>query len=166
MGKFLGWLAGIVAAVIGGYAVWYFTTPHLTTIEGMVYTDSGPVTNAKVEITLTGVSGANQLGLDFTDEHGAYRIDFSGVPRSAGALLQVTATGYESIQPRRLASPLPADTREYLPVIPIVAVSTPAQPGAPGQPGTRPNPAAIANMRMPAFLPKTAARAARFKVVP
>jgi hypothetical protein len=61
MNKFGGWLAGVVAAIIaaiiGGYAVWYFTRPPSTTIfEGMVYAASSAVPKAMVSLELTGAA--------------------------------------------------------------------------------------------------------------
>jgi len=52
MKKFLGWLGGILAAFITGYAIWYFTVPHTTTFEGMVINgpEVAPLANAIVSV--------------------------------------------------------------------------------------------------------------------
>src|SRR3984885_9906362 len=79
MNKFGGWLAGVFATIIGGYAVWYFTRPPSTTIlEGMVYATSSAVPKAMVSLELTG-SGANGGTFrNVTNENGSYRFDFTG----------------------------------------------------------------------------------------
>jgi hypothetical protein len=160
MGKVGVWLAGILATVIGGYAVWYFTRPPaVTTFEGMVYAGSTPVSKAMVAVALTGSAGANGAVHDVTDENGAYRVDFTGLPKSSGATLTVTATGYQTAVPRSLAAPLQTDIHIDFP---LDAVPPPPTPPGPTPPVLHPQQAPVA--RIPRYVPKSAARAAKFRV--
>ena len=169
MKKFGGWLAGVVGSIIVGYAVWYLTIhlpaqstttatttqPAVTTFEGMVYSGSAPVAKAMVMVQLTGSAGVNGPVHDITDENGAYRIEFTGLPNTARASLSATATGYEGSKPREVASPLPIDSHVDLPLTPVV--QTPV--------GPQPQPAApIAHL--PLYVPKLASKAIRIQVPP
>ncbi|MGH9598240.1 MAG: carboxypeptidase-like regulatory domain-containing protein [Terracidiphilus sp.] len=124
MGKFFGWLGGIVAGIAVGYGVWFFTKtppppppPVVTTFEGMVYSGSVPVPKAMVAVDLTGSAGANGPVHDVTDANGAYRFDFTGLPTASGATLSVMATGYQTAQPKPIASPLQTDIHVDFPLM-------------------------------------------------
>lgn len=117
MGKIGGWLAGILAAVIAGYAVWYFTRPPATTIiEGMVYSASSAVPKAMVSLTLTGDKASSEAIHNVTDDNGSYRFDFTGLPSGAGAILRVTAEGFRASAPQTLTSPLGPDVHQDIPM--------------------------------------------------
>jgi hypothetical protein len=121
MGKFGGWLAGILAVILGGYVVWYLTKPPAaTTFEGMVYSGDAAVPNAMISVELAGgtTTGAYH---DVTDEHGAYSLVFTGLPTSTGATLRVTASGYQNADPQSLSSPLQGDIRLDFPLLPLAA---------------------------------------------
>jgi hypothetical protein len=126
MGKFGGWLAGILAVIIGGYAVWYLTKPPATTtFEGMVYSGDAPVPNAMVAVELTG-GAASGTYHDVTDDHGSYSLVFTGLPTATGATIRVTAPGYESADTQSLTSPLQGDIRLDFPLLPAAAPVKPA----------------------------------------
>ena len=164
MGKVGGWLAGILATVIGGYAVWYFTRPPaVTTFEGMVYTGDNPVAKAMVAVDLTGSAGANGPVHDVTDQNGAYRIDFTGLPNGSSATLTVTATGYENAAPKSLTAPLQTDIHVDVPLEPVPPPPGPTPPG-PTPPVLHPLRPPVT--RIPLYVPKTAAQATKFKVPP
>ena len=168
MKKFGGWLAGVVGSIIVGYVVWYLTArvpaqsspptpppPAVTTFEGMVYSGSAPVAKAMVMVQLTGNAGVNGPIHDITDENGAYRIEFTGLPTTARASLSATAAGYEGSKPRSVASPLPADSHVDLPLSPMV--QTPV--------GPQPQPQAAAPIaHLPLYVPKLASKAIRIQV--
>jgi hypothetical protein len=157
MAKVGGWLAGILAVIIGGYGVWYFTQPPaVTTIEGMVYSGSAPVPKAMVAVDLSGSAGTNGAVHDITDENGSYRIDFTGLPKGAGAILTVTATGYQTVPSKSLTSPLEPATHIDFPLLPV--------PPPPGVPPPPPPPHPILP-RIPVFVPKQAAQATKYKVL-
>lgn len=156
MSKVGVWLAGILATVIGGWAVWYLTRPPaVTTFEGMVYAGDDPVAKAMVAIQLSGSAGANGPVHDITDSNGSYRIDFTGLPDGSGATLSVVATGFQNPAPKSLSAPLQPDTHIDFPVDPL-----PPPRGAP--PILRPRSPAVTHI--PLYVPKSAAQATRFKV--
>jgi hypothetical protein len=122
MGKFGAWLAGLLAAIIAGYAVWFFTKPPATTtIEGMVYSGSSPVAKAMVVLTLTGDRASSDSVHNVTDDNGAYRFDFTGLPSGVGAILRVTAVGFRNSPAETLNSPLGLDTHMDIPLITVAA---------------------------------------------
>ena len=160
MKKVGAWLAGLLAVVLGGWLTWYLTRPPaVTTVEGMVYTGDAAVPNAMVEIDLTGDNANAGPVHDLTDQNGSYRIEFTGLPHGAGAVLRVAATGYLDAQPQTLASPLETDT--HLDFALIHAVTTPAVGAAPhlAQPHSPPLMAHI-----PAYIPKAANKATMIKI--
>jgi Carboxypeptidase regulatory-like domain len=96
MSKFAGWLAGILAAVIGGWLVWYLTRPVLPTIfEGMVYDSAAnvPVANAMVVLQIEGM--ADEPSHSATNENGSYKLRFIDLKKSSRASIQVTAKGFD-----------------------------------------------------------------------
>jgi hypothetical protein len=97
MKKFLGWLGGILAAFITGYAIWYFTVPHTTTFEGMVINgpEVAPLANAIVSVEFVGGANGGPFH-DFTYEHGAYRLDFTGLGKVSGVTISVQAKRFSS----------------------------------------------------------------------
>ncbi len=135
MGKIGVWLAGILATIIGGYAVWYFTrAPATTTFEGMVYSASAPVSKAMVSLELSG-SGANNGSFhNVTDENGSYRFDFTGLPKTADAILSAAATGFQQSQPKQLPNPLGPDTHLDFPLTPLTVPQNPGVAAAPRPP--------------------------------
>ncbi len=128
MGKAVGaWLAGILAAIIGGYALYVLTrSPSTTTVEGMAYSASAAVPKAMVSLTLSG-NGANSGPYhNVTDENGSYRFEFTGLSASAGATLRVVANGFHESSPVSLSRPLGPDIHEDFALIPLVAPHNPA----------------------------------------
>lgn len=122
MGKFGGWLAGLLAAIIAGYAVWFFTRPPATTtIEGMVYSGGLAVPKAMVVLTLTGDQASSDSVRNVTDDNGAYRFDFTGLPSGVGAILRVTAEGFRNSPAETLNSPLGPDTHMDIPLTTVAA---------------------------------------------
>ena len=165
MAKVGGWVAGIVASIIVGYAVWYLTRtppppppPTVTTFEGMVYSGSAPVPKAMVAVQLSGTAGVNGPVHDITDDNGAYRIDFTGLPADAGATLSVTAAGYQSANPKSFASPLQTDVQFDFPLTPMLAASR--------RKGAAPHPAKPAKAPIPKYVRKSAAQATQIKIPP
>ena len=162
MAKVGGWIAGIVASIIVGYAVWYLTRtpppPTVTTFEGMAYSGSAPVPKAMVAVQLSGTAGANGPVHDITDDNGAYRIDFTGLPANASAALSVTATGFQNADPKSFASPLETDVQFDFPLTPIVAA-------APHK-GAKPHPAKPGTTHIPKYVRKSAAQATQIKIPP
>lgn len=184
--KVVGWLGGIAATVISGYLLWYFEQPKptpppppapaVTTFEGMVYSGSDPVAKALVGVVLTGSAGANGAIHDITDDHGAYKIELTGLPEGTGATLSVAAKGFENAAPKILAGPLQSDVRVDIPLSPMVVagVTTPPPPvsATPGEsaappttaaPGQTKNPV-FTHLHAPFYVPKSAALATKFKV--
>jgi hypothetical protein len=166
MGKVGAWLAGILATVIGGYAVWYFTRPPaVTTFEGMVYAGEAPVSKALVAVDLTGSAGANGAVHDVTDDNGSYRIDFTGLPSGSGATVTVNATGYQAATPKSVMAPLQTDIHIDFP---LDAVPPPPSP-TPGPTPPGPTPPVLHPVRppvahIPLYIPKAAAQAKKFTV--
>ena len=148
MGKFGGWLAGVLAVILGGYAVWYLTKPPATTtFEGMVYSGDAPVPNAMVAVELVGDS-TNGTYHDITDDHGSYSLVFTGLPTATGATIRVSAPGFQSADPQSLTSPLQGDIRLDFPLLPVTAPIKPA----------------IAHI--PAYIPKLDALTTKIKINP
>lgn len=136
-GKVIGWLAGVAATVVSGWAIWYFTQPKptppppvVTKFEGMVYSGSAPVAKAMVVLDLTGDAAANGDYHDVTDENGAYSIELTGLPQGIGAAVTASAQGFTNAQPQSIASPLSTDERMDIALTPV-AVAAPAAPAAP-----------------------------------
>ena len=171
-GKFLGWLGGVAATVISGYLLWYFERPKptpppppppvVTTFEGMVYSGSAPVAKAMVAVTVTGAAGVNGAIHDVTDGNGAYRFDFTGLPKDADAKVGVTAPGYEAAAPELLASPLQTDNRKD-----IALTLAPAPTPGVAAPGPQPAAPVIQEHhpeKIPRYVRKSAAEAMKFRI--
>lgn len=128
MSKAVGaWLAGILAAFLGGYALYYFTRPpSTTTVEGMAYSASAAVPKAMVSLTLSGNGANNGPFHNVTDENGSYRFDFTGLPATAGATLRVVAAGFHEPPAVSLLRPLGPDMHEDISLTPLVVPHAPA----------------------------------------
>jgi len=162
MRKFLGWLGGILATIIAGYALWYWTRPvPPTTFEGMVINgpEVAPLANAIVSVEFVG--GANSGPFhDFTDEHGAYRLEFTGLGKVSGVTITVQAKGFQAAQPASLRT-VASDTHQDFVLIPVGVVTPPPPPPPPGGvTAGEARPPMVA--RMPVYIQKPAAKAFRF----
>jgi hypothetical protein len=153
-----GWLAGILATIIGGYLLWYLTQPPSATVfEGMVYSGSSPVARALVSLELAG-NGANGGPFhDSTDENGSYRLDFTGLSKDARATLSVAASGYGESEPKSLPTPLGPDNHLDFPLTPVSKIFNP-HPGV-----TQTLPGAPAR---PRYVPKAAEKATQVRLQP
>lgn len=93
-------IATIVSGVIIGVIVWWVTRPpSITTIEGVVYNsqvENGRVANAMVMLEIREGSTVNGPYRYPTDNNGVYQLEFSGLPRSANAIISVRAAGFEN----------------------------------------------------------------------
>jgi hypothetical protein len=134
MKKFMNWVAGILAGIIGAVAVYYLTRPapppSVTTFEGMVYSGSSPVARAMVQLELNGVINASGPIHNLTDGNGAYRFELSGLPTAAAARLVVTASGYQPSAAQSLPSPLQPDIHLDFPLNPVATPAPPTGLGA------------------------------------
>jgi len=135
MGKFLGWVAGILATAIGGWLVWYFTRPPATTtFEGMVINGAAntAVANAMVTIEIKGPSSAGDYH-DVTNQAGSYGIDFTGIGSTSSATIQVSAEGFQP--PASLSlSTLTSDNRRDFVLIPLPNLTPQPPVGGPHTP--------------------------------
>jgi hypothetical protein len=59
---------------------------------------SAPVSGALVSVEIKS-AGNSQPYHDFTDEHGSYRLDFTGLEKSIAVTIVVTAHGFEALAP-------------------------------------------------------------------
>jgi hypothetical protein len=167
MKKFGAWLAGIIASVVVGVAVYYLTRPKpvpppppppsTTVFEGMVYSGNAPLKGAMVALKLTGTGLSAGTVHDFTDANGAYRFDFTGLPADAAATLNATASGYQDSAAQSLASPLQLDAHFDFPLIPVS--SPPPQPTAVGA-----TVAQHAMVHIPVYVQKGAAQAVQIRI--
>jgi len=134
MGKFIGWLGGMLTAVIGGWLVWYLTRPPATTtFEGMVINGeaSAPVAGAMVSVEIKGIPSSEPYH-DFTDEHGSYRIDFTGLSKSSGATGQGQARDFQPAASTAIATVV-LDNRHDFVLKPLaMAGPNPPPPTSPG----------------------------------
>jgi hypothetical protein len=139
MKKFIGWVGGIAAAVISSVLIYYLTRPTppppAITFEGMVINgvENAPLKEAMVIFEIKGAASNNGPLHDFTDEHGSYRMDFSGLNKSTGIALHAKAKGFRDPAPILLAS-IENDNRHDFVLMPL-PVATPA-----ATPVTSPNP--------------------------
>jgi hypothetical protein len=157
MGKFIGWLGGILAVVIGGWLVWYLTRPpSTTTFEGMVINGdaSAPVPGAMVSIEIKSAPSTEPYH-DFTDDHGSYRLDFTGLGRSSNVTIQVTAKGFQRPGPASIGT-VALDNRRDFVLTPLADANPPSGPGA----GSAHLPA----MTRPAYIQKTLRQAVRVQL--
>jgi hypothetical protein len=78
-----------------------------------------------VSIELTG-DGLNSGSFhNVTDENGSYRIDFTGLPSSASAIVSVVATGFQDSASKSLSKPLGPDNRQDFALTPLAATINP-----------------------------------------
>jgi hypothetical protein len=127
MRKFMGWLGGIAATVIGGVAIWYFTKPpEPFTFEGMVIDGGGnaPLPKAMVSFEIKDRAQSKGPYHDFTDEHGSYHIDFSGLSKSANVTVKASANGFHESRPVAFAS-VGNDNRQDFMLTPATAPPPP-----------------------------------------
>ncbi len=127
MGKFIGWLGGIVATVIAGWLVWYITLPKPTepdsaSFEGMVYdqASNAPVSRATVMFDIRGVPNSGPYH-DVTDENGSYKLDLSGLGKSSTVAVSVEANGFAKSAPYPFSGV--GDNRRDFALAPFRAVS-------------------------------------------
>lgn len=152
------WLAGILAVVIGSWVTWKIEqpppAPTVTTVQGMVYAGNDPVARAMVAVELTGSGAAAGTLHDVTDPNGAYRFEFTGLPKGSGAILTVAASGFQSVSPKIWSAPLQTNIQFDVPLSPLASAAPPA-------PGLGPH--LPAEVHLPPYIPKPAAKAARLK---
>lgn len=168
--EILIWIAGIIAAILGGVGTYYLTRPPaVTTFEGMVYSGSDAVPNAFVELDLTGAPAGSGTYHDETDPQGSYRIELTGLNADVSASLRVTVKGYRSPGPQLFPKVAGQDVRYDFGLDPLAAAAPPPPPPAPGAqaPAAAPAvpPAAVQQrLPLPRYVPKLAQQAARFKI--
>jgi hypothetical protein len=137
MGKFGGWLAGILAGIIVSCTVWYVTRPpSTTTFEGMVYSANSPVPKAMVSFELAGKGVNSGNSRELTDENGSYLMKFTGLPKSASVTMRVVATGFHDSEPVTHSIPLGPDNRQDFPLTPLAVTATPGSGPIPPRPIT------------------------------
>ena len=164
MKKFVSWVAGILAGVIGAVAVYYITRPappsSVTTFEGMVYSGGSPVAHAMVQLEVNGVVNVSGPLHDITDDNGAYRFELIGLPGTASARLLATANGYQASSAQSLSSPLQLDTHLDFPLSPFPSPAPPSGLGA----SIGSHVAQPAKFHIPLYVAKGASQAARFEI--
>jgi hypothetical protein len=164
MKKFVQWMAGILAGVIGSVAVYYLTRPApppaVTTFEGMVYSGSSPVAHAMVQLDLDGVVNIAGPIHDITNENGAYRFELTGLPNTASAKLLATANGYVASSAQSLLSPLQRETHLDFPLSPVVVPAPPAGLGTATSEHTGPP----AQIHIPLYIAKGASQAMKIRI--
>lgn len=144
MGKIAGWVGSILAAVIGGYIIWYITRP--VQIEGMVLDQAQSAAIEKALVTVEVPSGANGPFDNSTDSNGSYGMELSGLGWRTTVTIRAKAKGYRDSEPIVLVIG-PGGNRKDLFLVPEVAGS-PATGGAAGNSGNgastpaNPNPTA------------------------
>ncbi|HEY6491011.1 MAG: carboxypeptidase-like regulatory domain-containing protein [Terracidiphilus sp.] len=154
------WVAGIIAVVLGGWGTWYLTRPPaVTTVEGMVYSGNAAVPNAMVEIDLTGDTSNTGAVHDLTDQNGAYKIEFTGLPSGSGATLRASASGFKAAKAQTLKSPLEPDTHLDFALVSVILSEAPAAVA-----GARPTPHLPVAAHVPIYIPKEASRATMIKI--
>jgi hypothetical protein len=170
-------VAPAVVVVIGAFATAYFngcfekstsppTPPQaVTTFDGMIYSDTGPVAKAMVELDLSGSAGANGPTHFYTDATGRYRFDVPAALSGTVARLSVKAAGYKQAGPAKVALPLQADNRMDFPLTaepaPVASTGGGGGSAAPPHPPLQIHPG-IAHL--PAYVPLTAAQAVRVRI--
>ena len=109
--KFIKWVGGIATPVIVAVLIYHFTTPKPAppapapvTFEGMVIKGAAnaPLQGAMVSFEISETAGGPYH--DFTDEHGSYRIDFTGLKTPVRATLRAEANGFQPSRPLSLAA--------------------------------------------------------------
>lgn len=135
MKAFLGWVGGILAAVISGFIVYKMTVPPapvaVTSFEGMVYSGSDPVPNAMVVIDLSGVGAGSGSFRDETDDHGSYRLDIQEMPKSWSGTASASAKGFVASAPAALTGPAGTEIRKDIALSPERVTSGGASPPGP-----------------------------------
>ena len=168
-------VAPALVLVIGALATAYFTgwfqkpVPQppqpqaVTTFDGMIYSDAGPVAKAMVELDLTGSAGANGPTHFYTDDTGRYRFDVPAGLSGTIARLSVKAAGYKQAGPAEVALPLQADNRMDFPLTaePVQSTGGGGETAAPPHPIQQIHPG-IAHI--PAYVPLTSAQAVRVRI--
>lgn len=141
MKKFVSWIGGIVATVIAGVLVYYWTTPTPPppeiAFEGMVIDAERDVAvqNALVSFDVSGASPSDAYH-DLTDEHGSYGIKLSDLSKSTVVTLHVHANGYRD-ESRQFASL--SDDNRYDPLLtPLPGARPVAHVGVTPTPTPRP----------------------------
>jgi len=130
MGKFLGFVGGILAAIIGGYGVWYLTRP--ITVEGMVIDRStnNPVGKAMVSVQIG--SSSRDSFHDRADENGSFGVELTGSAWRSTVVLLPAVAGYRDEGPTRVVVTLGVNHHDLY-VIPLA--SAPVPPSTGGTPG-------------------------------
>src|SRR5262249_5108705 len=101
---------------------------------------------------------------DFTDEHGSYRKDFSGLDKSSGMVVHAQAKGFEEVKPFVFAA-LVEDNRHDFILLPLPAAHpsqahpSAAHPSASPAPAPTPHPEVL--IHPPEFIRKMAVDAIR-----
>jgi hypothetical protein len=151
MGRFLGWLGGILATVIAGYVLWYITRP--TVIEGMVIDRSQNVAVEKALVTVEIPSNRTNGPFDSpTDSNGSYAMELSGLGWRKDAVVHVRARGFRD-SPSISVVLVPGGNRKDFFLEPI---SVPASPS--GTSATHP----VATGSLPVYIRSSAM--ARYKI--
>jgi hypothetical protein len=124
MKKFGIWLAGILSTIIAGAGVYYITLPKPPVVfEGMVYSGSSPVAKAMVELELKANGPGGGVYHDWTDENGAYRLEFAGLKDPSAVTFHVTATGFQDYGPQAFPSAFGTDNRMDIALTQLTAVA-------------------------------------------
>ena len=176
MKKFVSWLGGIVATVIAGVVVYYWTTPTPApapapeiAFEGMVIDGErdAPIQSALVSFEVNGASTGDAYH-DLTDEHGSYGIKLSGLSKSSTVVLHFHANGYRD-ESKRLASLL--EDNRYDPLLtpvrslaPVRSVARSPHPGATPAPTPTPTPTPTTTPVRPIYIKKLSVQT--FQVAP
>jgi len=97
MAKVAGWLASILATIIGGYVIWYVTRP--AQMEGMIIdqTQNAPIEKALVTVEVQ--SGSNGPFDDSSDSNGSYGMELSGIGWRTTVTIRAKAKGYRDSEP-------------------------------------------------------------------
>ena len=144
MKKFISWAGGIVAAVVSGVLIYRLTTPTPVppppppmTFEGMVIdgAQNTPVQGAMVTFEIKEISPNSGPYHDFTDEHGSYRKDFSGLDKSSSVVVHAQAHGFGEVRAFTF-NPLGGDNLHDFMLMPLPV----AHPGATPPPAATPHP--------------------------
>ena len=149
LGKFFGWLGGILATIIGGYVVWYITQP--IRIEGMVI---DRVENTAVEKALVTVEvrGAPREGPfnDPTDSNGSYGMELSGLSWRTTVIVHAKANGFQDSGPVTLVI-VPGGNHKDLYLTPIASPQPGVNPSSTHPAKVHPPPSFIKKAIIPKF---------------
>ena len=129
MGKFLGFVGGILATIIGGYAVWYITRP--ITVEGMIVDRSTNNYIGKATVNVQVGSGSNSDSFrDVADGNGSYGVELTGSAWHATVVLRPNATGYRDEGPTSFVVTFGVNHHDLY-VTPVASPIPPATGGTP-----------------------------------